>query len=406
MQVSRYTGSMKRRRLWLLAIPLVTGAAWYFIVRNSNTVSLLESPIKLKLITTEEIAREPTIDITLPLVGNIVWPRPPKSPFLLGVGGGWEVDPRVYAGVLFVPPAKRFARSAARYDTWTFENGDTARSGLATCYQVNCPRVFGSHPRVATVDSRVFADVLGPIRVRLPAMGVPEPKLPKLATNVGDWKVSFDPERWIAPAFPIRYRVRVDDDKGSSFRIAFYRGSDVLWLPNSREATMMMGPVAELRCTPEQPAVLNVEALFQNFERENHPLSIYCVIRRMKATAVKFRIVRANGVTSIVDEGGRVYAILSSRMEVNQIRSHQHGVDALQVGGTWINNDSKVENLWGLLPSSSYDGSLNRPFALAKLADSQVVDGVVYRVVEERRAQVILELPNPYPYRSDSYPPQ
>ncbi len=397
---------MKRRRLWLLAIPLVTGAVWYFNTRYSNTVALLESPIKLELISTDAIARKPAIDITLPIVGNIVLPRPLKTPFQPGVGGGWEVDPRVYAGVLFVPPAKRFSRSPSRFDIWTFDNGDTARSGLTTCYQVNCPRVFGNHPRVAALHSRVFADVEGPIRVRLPAIGVPEPKLPKYATAVGDWKVSFNPERWIVPACPIRYRVSVDDNKGSLFRVAFYRQEDVLQLPNSRRASLFMGPVPELRCTPEQPVVLNVDALFQSFESDDHPVSIYCIIRRMKATAVKFRIVRTNGLTSIVDERGSAYAMLSSRMEVNQILSHKQGVDALQVGGTWIDNGFQVENVWGTFPPSSYDGTLNRPYALARLADNQVVDGVVYRVIEERKCLVTLHLPNPYPYRSDSYPPK
>ncbi len=366
---------MRRRYWWIIGTLTIIAAAIGWKVHHDNQLrqlSIISSTIPVEVVLAEDIGKKPTVDIMLPVFGQIIWPNPSSTLISTNPDDPMGVNPRLIAGVL-IPSRELFGTKS-----WVLHERVRkilTPNGFDLFPYIACPRVFGDDSILATVKVP-NPDVPGSsqeFHVRLPPKGKPAPKLPSLTTSVNGWKVKLTPKPWVAPAFEIQYEVSVEDAQRSTFSVEVESSSDSPFFSSSAI------------CEPEKPGLLTVDG--PQFRRSPHPNGVIASLRltRLEGKPAKLTVHKSNrsGVLSV----SIVDATLNSYVKVEQsVGSSSSGsnIFALRMGKTWWTDASGFEAVIVFL---------------APFHDGQIVDGDLYEPTPTQvTAKLRLDMPDMTPY--------
>jgi hypothetical protein len=359
-----------------------------------NMLEILGSTLaSVTLETVDDIQRQPRVNVTLPIIGRVIYPSPYKGQFTAGAKAmAFNLDPKTTAGVIY-PKGKRFIVMSGMVDlesaAWTLQ-GQTVEVAhmMGGANYVECPLLYGSTAEEAEVSTTMFdtrARGIDRFRVRLPACGTPEPKYPSYSAKAGSFTVKFDPLPRLSPMFPLRYRVRVEGAPRSVFLIRFTNAAD--HVPVARYEHM-------LRCTPEEPGIFRPEGdIFEAWRNRGKTRRLDLAVKRLapKDLTLKARVTSPSDV-KLVDKTGRAFAWTESGngLWVSTLRG-EDGVAALRFGPFWSPWDSSEE--LGRPWSSMIYMDKSRAY-LRSLKEGEEVETTVYSVAEVHTAQVTIDNPN------------
>lgn len=312
------------------------------------------------------MTRDPRINFSLPVVGQIVYPK--REPFPYAV-------PKTACAVFFKTGDKPVGDPTDADSEWTI-GGEVIRAPRNSTYgeapYVVCPLLFGREMKDGVVKTRAL-DEEHSFRVMLAASGKSEPKMESLTARLGDWKLTLTPRPWVSPYFPFRYEVRCDDGRGSTFVVS-ETGLDLGYY--------WQQPM--LFASRHRPGLLTFS--------DDGQLKMLLKVRRLIGRDVNLHVVRgelgSETWIQLVDPTGRV---LVWRDE------NRRSADDTAVGflpNTFVQIDQNWPSAvasWSLSGTTSESETL--PF-FDDFQDGQTLKAKVFQMEEERSASVILHMPS------------
>lgn len=183
----------------MVVFGLVLVPSWFLAQPNRNVLRFAgPTPPGYTVITRSQLEGNALLDLRLPLIGRLRYPKSPEIPFDYS-SQNWA------SGIVF--PAPRVVPSGERWEIGGIELGwRHQRPGGYSVPQDSyllCPYVFGKEPRAATLH------IDRSLALFLPGNGITPPEATVSVQTVGKWTVTVETGFWISPslAFPLRLKV-------------------------------------------------------------------------------------------------------------------------------------------------------------------------------------------------------
>lgn len=187
---------------------LALGAGLVFALRSDREyeVEVIGTlPKGMTLISRQDYQCKPFINVNLPLVGKVVYPKPVKPP------ASFKHQPGS-AGLITGAWANHEWRIGNRKMTWRQPRLYRCGTYMMSVERfVQIPQVFGTEPLEAEVALwQATMSKQSSVRLRLPPNGQAAPKMESEVQQAGPWKIRLEPEPWVGPSFAIHMGVTAE----------------------------------------------------------------------------------------------------------------------------------------------------------------------------------------------------
>lgn len=204
--------------LLLLLFGLVGFGVWLFMPGPTEDLQILaKGDAGVQLRTRGQVQPKPKIDIRLPLIGQVVWPKP--NPLFGAISSALSHEPEA-AGILEWPDGSEFEGGEWEIDGQTFPVRPTADLPLGE-RMLYVPAVYGSKVKKATLREKGGRHI---IDLQLPALGRPAPVLKRAKVQAFGKTFLFRPRPLISPLFCPPVEVTVPDAGDQVFGISMSAG--------------------------------------------------------------------------------------------------------------------------------------------------------------------------------------
>lgn len=183
---------------------IVAFGVWLFMPGPTDDLRVLASgDAGVVLRTRGQVQPKPKINLNLPLIGSVIWPKP--NPLYAASASALSHEPQA-AGILLWPDGSEFEGGEWEIDGQTFPVRPTADLPLGAD-MLYVPAVYGTEVKKAILRERGGRHI---ITLQIPALGKPAPRLRPAHVQAYGKTFWFKPRPLISPLLLPAIEVRVE----------------------------------------------------------------------------------------------------------------------------------------------------------------------------------------------------